>query len=108
WVFTMGRALSVDVEQLRGNFDHDAIARRFLSEKEQCQLAALAPPERYHGFFRCWTRKEAYIKARGTGLSLPLHQFDASLRPGMGVRCYLPVLIAQKRRTGRCRTSVLA
>lgn len=80
--FARGRALGVDVEQLRENFDHEAIARRFFSEQEQRQLATLAPSERYHSFFRCWTRKEAYIKAQGTGLSLPLHQFDVSLRPG--------------------------
>jgi 4'-phosphopantetheinyl transferase len=79
--FARGRALGVDVEQLRENFDHAAIARRFFSEQEQRQLAALAPSERYHGFFRCWTRKEAYIKAQGAGLSLPLHQFDVSLKP---------------------------
>jgi 4'-phosphopantetheinyl transferase len=80
--FARGRALGVDVEKLREDFDHAAIARRFFSEQEQRQLAALAPSDRYHGFFRCWTRKEAYIKAQGTGLSLPLRQFDVSLRPG--------------------------
>jgi 4'-phosphopantetheinyl transferase len=80
--FARKRAVGIDVEQLRENFDHAAIARRFFSEQEQRQLAALAPAERYHGFFRCWTRKEAYIKAQGTGLSLPLHQFDVSLEPG--------------------------
>jgi 4'-phosphopantetheinyl transferase len=80
--FARGRALGVDVEQLRENFDHEAIACRFFSEEEQRQLAALQPSERYQGFFRCWTRKEAYIKAQGTGLSLPLHQFDVSLKPG--------------------------
>jgi 4'-phosphopantetheinyl transferase len=80
--FARERALGVDVEQLREDFNHEAIARRFFSEQEQRQLAALAPSERYHGFFRCWTRKEAYIKAQGAGLSLPLHQFDVSLRPG--------------------------
>ena len=80
--FARGRALGVDVERLREDFDHEAIARRFFSEQEQRQLATLAPSERYHSFFRCWTRKEAYIKAQGTGLSLPLHQFDVSLRPG--------------------------
>jgi 4'-phosphopantetheinyl transferase len=80
--FTRGRALGVDVEQLRDNFDHQAIARRFFSAQEQSQLAELAPSDRYAAFFRCWTRKEAYIKAQGTGLSLPLNQFDVSLKPG--------------------------
>lgn len=80
--FAQGKAVGVDVEQVRENFEHEAIARRFFSEDEQRQLAALAPSERYGGFFRCWTRKEAYIKAQGTGLSLPLHEFDVSLRPG--------------------------
>jgi 4'-phosphopantetheinyl transferase len=80
--FARGRALGVDVEYLRDNFDHEAIARRFFSEQEQSQLTALPRGERHHGFFRCWTRKEAYIKAEGVGLSLPLHQFDVSLKPG--------------------------
>jgi 4'-phosphopantetheinyl transferase len=70
------------VEQVRDNFDRQAIARRFFSTEEQRQLAAPLPSERYLGLFRCWTRKEAYTKAQGTGLSLPLHQFDTSLRPG--------------------------
>lgn len=80
--FTRGREVGVDVEQVRENFDHEAIAGRFFSRQEQAQLAALPPAERYKGFFRCWTRKEAYIKAEGTGLSLPLHQFDVSLGAG--------------------------
>jgi 4'-phosphopantetheinyl transferase len=80
--FARDRTLGVDVEHLRDNFDHAAIARRFFSEQEQRQLADLPPSERYHGFFRCWTRKEAYIKALGAGLSLPLDQFDVSLKPG--------------------------
>ena len=80
--FARGRVLGVDVEQVRENFDYAAIARRFFSEQEQQQLAALVPSDRYHGFFRCWTRKEAYIKAQGVGLSLPLEQFDVSLKPG--------------------------
>lgn len=81
-VFARGHALGVDVEQMRRDFDHEAIAARFFSENERHQLAALAPGERHSGFFRCWTRKEAYVKAVGTGLSLPLHQFDVSLEPG--------------------------
>ena len=80
--FAKARSLGVDVERVRQDSDHEAIARRFFSEDEQRQLAALAPPERPAGFFRCWTRKEAYIKAQGAGLSLPLRQFDVSLKPG--------------------------
>lgn len=79
--FARGRALGVDVEKIREDFDHEAIARRFFSDKEQRQLAALPAAARYEGFFRCWTRKESFIKAVGTGLSLPLHQFDVSLIP---------------------------
>ena len=80
--FARGRALGVDVEQIREDFDTDAIARRFFSTHEVQQLFSLDPAERHQAFFRCWTRKEAYIKAVGTGLSLPLGQFDVSLKPG--------------------------
>jgi 4'-phosphopantetheinyl transferase len=80
--FSRGRTLGVDVEQLREIFDQAAIARRFFSEQEQTQLAELPPSEQHLGFFRCWTRKEAYIKAQGAGLSLPLDRFDVSLKTG--------------------------
>ena len=80
--FTRGRALGVDLELIREDFDPAALAHRFFSRHEQSQLAALPPSQKYSSFFRCWTRKEAYIKAVGTGLSIPLDRFDVSLRPG--------------------------
>jgi 4'-phosphopantetheinyl transferase len=80
--FARRRSVGVDVEHIRDDFDPQALAHRFFSVLEQRALATLEPEDRYAGFFRCWTRKEAYIKAVGTGLSLPLDQFDVSLRPG--------------------------
>jgi 4'-phosphopantetheinyl transferase len=80
--FARGRELGVDIEEIRNNFDHEKLARRFFSSSEQQQLAALPASERCPGFFRCWTRKEAYIKAHGAGVSLPLKDFDVSLSPG--------------------------
>jgi len=82
FAFTHRREIGVDVEQVRRDFELDAIARRFFSTHEQDQLAALPADEKPEAFFRCWTRKEAYIKATGDGLSLPLTQFDVSLAVG--------------------------
>jgi 4'-phosphopantetheinyl transferase len=76
------RDLGVDVEQIRQNYEVDGIARRFFSAREQEQLAHFSAADRGEAFFRCWTRKEAYIKATGDGLSLPLSQFDVSLDAG--------------------------
>jgi 4'-phosphopantetheinyl transferase len=81
FAFTRQREIGVDVEQVRGDFDVEAIARRFFSAREQKQLADLQNEKKFEAFFRCWTRKEAYIKATGEGLSLPLHQFDVSILP---------------------------
>ena len=81
FAFTRHREVGIDVEQVRRDFDVEAIARRFFSTHEQHQLAGLPNDTRFAAFFRCWTRKEAYIKATGEGLSLPLHQFDVSIVP---------------------------
>jgi len=82
FAFTRRREVGVDIEKVRRDFDVEAIARRFFSLHERKQLATVSPEERADAFFRCWTRKEAYIKATGDGLSLPLSQFDVSLVPG--------------------------
>ncbi len=82
YAFARRRELGIDVEQVRRDFDVEAIARRFFSAHEQKQLADLPATEKIEAFFRCWTRKEAYLKATGDGLSLPLTQFDVSLAEG--------------------------
>ena len=77
-----GRALGVDVEQVRADIELAETAARFFSPTEQQALAALSGARQIDAFFDCWVRKEAYVKARGEGLSLPLEQFDVSLLPG--------------------------
>jgi 4'-phosphopantetheinyl transferase len=71
----------VDVEFIRHDVDVEEIPRRFFSRAEQQTLAILQGQQRFEGFFNCWTRKEAYVKAVGSGLSLPLRDFDVSLAP---------------------------
>jgi 4'-phosphopantetheinyl transferase len=80
--FSRKREIGVDVEQIRSNIDIEGIARRFFSLHEQEELSRIPASEKYTAFSRCWTRKEAYIKAKGKGLALPLSQFDVSLAPG--------------------------
>ena len=79
--FARNRELGIDLEYVRDDSDTAQIAKQFFSPREVEALGALPPGLRAEGFFRCWTRKEAYIKARGQGLSLPLDQFDVSLAP---------------------------
>lgn len=82
YAITRGREIGVDVECLRPDFVSEEIARRFFSPREVAAVQALPAVERHEAFFACWTRKEAYIKARGEGLSMPLERFDVSLAPG--------------------------
>jgi len=76
------RELGVDVEHVRADFASEDIAQRFFSRVEVAAFNALQKEEQVAGFFRCWTRKEAYIKAIGRGLSEPLDAFDVTLAPG--------------------------
>jgi 4'-phosphopantetheinyl transferase len=86
YAVTRGRAVGVDVEGVRPLTSLEGIARRFFSPREVDALFALPEPQRQAAFFRCWARKEAYIKAVGRGLGIPLHEFDVSLAPGEPAR----------------------
>lgn len=86
YAIARGREVGVDVEQLRPDFAGSEIAKRFFSAREVSMLFALPENLRVEAFFHCWTRKEAYIKARGEGLTLPLSDFDVSLIPGEPAR----------------------
>jgi len=82
YAFSTGREIGIDVEAVRDLRDADEIAARFFSCRENRAYLALAPHDRPQGFFNCWTRKEAFIKALGDGLHYPLDRFDVSLAPG--------------------------
>lgn len=79
YAFTLGREVGIDVEFVRSDLATEEIAERFFSQREAAELRALPPAEQPAAFFRCWTRKEAYIKARGRGFRIPLASFDVSL-----------------------------
>jgi 4'-phosphopantetheinyl transferase len=82
---TQGREVGVDIEQVDADSGPKkllALARRFFSPTEVAALDSLPADSQTEAFYACWTRKEAYLKARGGGLSLPLDSFDVSLRPG--------------------------
>jgi 4'-phosphopantetheinyl transferase len=69
--------IGIDVEQPR--HVHPGVAERYFSPAELQELSQLDDDQRPTGFLRCWTRKEALLKAEGTGLRTPLHAFDVSL-----------------------------
>lgn len=86
---TRNRLIGADVEFERTIEDMEGIARHCFSNLEHSLFEAACAGKKRHVFFTCWSRKEAYIKAIGTGLSIPLTSFDAVIPSGMG-GCELP------------------
>ncbi|MFQ5654391.1 MAG: 4'-phosphopantetheinyl transferase family protein [Planctomycetota bacterium] len=99
YAFARERTVGIDIENVRPTVDHQGVAARSFSAAERAVLSALPEDERLAAFFRCWTRKEAYLKAKGGGISLRLDGFDVSLAPGEP-----PALLASRlEQEGPCR-----
>ena len=79
YAFARGRNLGVDVEFIRDDVDHLALADRYFTRVEREALASADSQHLAGRFFACWTRKEAVVKAHGAGLSLPLDSFEVSV-----------------------------
>ncbi len=75
------RAIGVDVEKIRPDVEYLELAERFFSTNEYQALSAMPSNQLARAFFACWTRKEAFIKACGDGLSFPLSEFSVSIDP---------------------------
>jgi 4'-phosphopantetheinyl transferase len=86
YALSVGRELGVDMEAHRPMPEALAIAERFFSAPENAVFGALDAREQELAFFRCWTRKEAFVKAVGEGLSIPLDCFDVAFAPGEEAR----------------------
>lgn len=82
YVFAVQREVGIDIEKIRPEFATAEIAERYFSPQEREELRRLPAGLRSEGFFLCWTRKEAYVKARGDGLQISLDSFEVSLTPG--------------------------
>jgi 4'-phosphopantetheinyl transferase len=76
-----GLELGVDIELAEREHDGLDVARQFFCPAEVAALEGMAPAERPAAFLRCWTRKEAFVKARGEGLQIDLDSFEVSLGP---------------------------
>lgn len=79
--FSKKNTIGIDVEVINPKIEFDIIAPRFFSKNEATTLLALPIEEQPAVFYNCWTRKEAFIKAKGGGLSIPLDQFEVTLLP---------------------------
>ena len=76
------RQVGIDVEQVRPIGDIEQLVERYFSLSEQAAFRALSRQQQLEGFYRCWTRKEAFVKAKGLGLTFPLDRFEVSVAPG--------------------------
>ena len=80
--FSTSSEVGIDVEGHQKHLDHQAIAKRIMNEQETSWLHSLPVSKQKSAFFNCWTRKEAFVKAHGKGLTFPLRNVTVSFLPG--------------------------
>jgi 4'-phosphopantetheinyl transferase len=90
YAFAHNREVGIDLEQVQPDFGGEEVAERCFSKRELTEFRALPAGLWAEGFFACWTRKEAYVKARGDGFQIPLDSFDVSLTPGRQAELHSP------------------
>lgn len=78
--------VGIDAEIVRSEIEVEDLSRRFFAPAEAAEIMALSPDAQPAAFFACWTRKEAFVKALGGGLSVPLNSFQVSIRSDQPVR----------------------
>ena len=88
YAFSWGKEVGVDIELIRPGIPWERVASRFFTASEIAELQQWPAHQRMTGFLTCWTRKEAYLKVRGEGLSIPLDSFEVSAAP-----CEAPMLL---------------
>ena len=86
YAIARGREVGIDLERFRPVAGAEQIAKSFFSAQENDTLCALPHTQKREAFFNCWTRKEAYLKACGDGLTRHLNEIDVSLAPGEPAR----------------------
>ena len=83
FAFAENAEVGIDIEYMRELPDALQIAKRFFSDEEVNEFMKVSDDEIKPAFFNCWTRKEAFIKAVGDGLSFPLKDFTVTILPGV-------------------------
>jgi 4'-phosphopantetheinyl transferase len=78
---TLDHALGIDIEHVRPDVQFRQLARRFFSAQEARALEACSEAALPRAFYACWTRKEAFVKALGDGISFGLQEFSVSVDP---------------------------
>jgi 4'-phosphopantetheinyl transferase len=99
YAVALGQSVGIDLENMRRELDYQNVIQSVFSEYEREALASLPLEQRRAGFYAVWTRKEAFIKAIGHGLSYPLSSFSVSVHPGEPTKLYLPEDLTGERWT---------